>query len=732
MKTVKSATSRAATAVVVLCGHLATVVLWSVIVGGNVAAAAEDPSIRSGEGQRYAVLIGVEQYRQVPPLVFVINDVEQIGGTLADRGGYQVWRFVETAADTVWHPTRENLLKHLPELLQRPREQDQIIVYFSGHGFVDSEGRLYLAPIDCDPRRLAETGVPVEWLRDLLSACRAQSKLLVIDSCHAGTAKGDERPSDTKALASVSAKDLAAPFERTGGVYTLASSGSQEKSLIWDTKRQSLFSYWLNQGMRGHADRNGDGQVSADELFHYVESQVPLVAESVFQRPQRPDRLVAPGASRAAAVIAPAPFTLEELLDDIAEQLATLMQLRGLSVIGVPEFAVDAKKPELQLGADFGLLGRLCAKELEGRLAARSGGRFNVVAHEALQERLRTRGILVSHLRTRAARNLTVGETPVSALALGILRSRAGRRVMIQCELAGMEDATMFGSAGGVAMLNVSEWAMLGGSAEIKPEDRQTRPNQPVEETLISELDRRTQGGHPMQDPQFPYRVSLVVDGQVRPGTFIGNDVYVPLSRGEVYSIRIELGPRVTTPVLMRLLVDGLNTLAERATATRGLFVEAKPSGAENPASDSPLPFQPAQRVSLERARTWRLDPATTRRFGVRGFFSDAAKGVYNEFLVADVAELPETRQAFAEQLGLITAAFYQPEKDVARKPPSPDGSRSPIATVPGQERTEKLETFRGEHAGALLGVVHLRYVSPEALDTLKRQSVPSKAPQAR
>ena len=41
---------------------------------------------------------------------------------------------------------------------------------------------------------------------------------------------------------------------------TLASSTGDEKSQIWDDKEQSLYSYWLNQGLKGHADDKKKGR----------------------------------------------------------------------------------------------------------------------------------------------------------------------------------------------------------------------------------------------------------------------------------------------------------------------------------------------------------------------------------------------------------------------------------------------------------------------------------------
>ena len=47
----------------------------------------------------------------------------------------------------------------LPAVLAKPGPDDHVLVYFSGHGFKDKDGKLYLAPIDCDPADPPATGV---------------------------------------------------------------------------------------------------------------------------------------------------------------------------------------------------------------------------------------------------------------------------------------------------------------------------------------------------------------------------------------------------------------------------------------------------------------------------------------------------------------------------------------------------------------------------------------------
>lgn len=645
--------------------------------------------------QSWAVLIGVEKYHRATRLRYTISDVEQIARTLQARGGCpaeNILKIVETESNPRFQPLRNSLAAELPRFLAKPAAGDTVLIYFSGHGFRGPrDGKLYLAPIDCDPAAPEETGISVEWLRGQLAGCKAEFKLLVLDACHAGSEKGDD---DSR---SVAAKDLGAPFEGVEGVVTLASSTSEEKSQIWEEKQQSLFSYWLNQGLKGHADRDGNGEVDIDELYKYVNRNVIKTAELFFPNPQNPVRIIRSDTKGVPVVMHLTPQSLKQVLDDMAERLAWNMQEGGTPRIGVLEFT-NVNAGGESLGTDFGMLGRYCAEELEHRLADYGDGKFAVVSHRLLEKALQTKDFRVEAIGAPNAlrelsENVPGGGLP--AVAFGKLRNRMGRTVNLQCELLASDSYDQLGYAAGTAVLNESEWAMLGRSAQVKPEDRtlvgttsddeaaaQARADQ-----VVRRLDERSQGQHPLSDPNFPYRVKIMVDGKERRGEFRDNDYIVPLQQGEVYQIWVE--NRGGNLVLMRLLVDGLNTLPEKETL------------------DGKETLVIAKRVNLDEARPWVLDPKFGTRFAIRGFFEDTgASAPRREFKVVDAQDSVAARQRFTSQLGMITAAFYKP-----------DATNRSVGTGVGKLGNENVKIdSHGYVPGNLEAVVHLRYAEPDAL----------------
>jgi len=658
------------------------------------------PSADSTPARTWAVLIGVEEYHRATPLRYTVNDVVQLRKTLIQRAGLSeddVLQLVDSANNPRFQPLRASIMNELPNWLVKAEPNDRVIIFFSGHGVRGKDGKLYLAPLDCDPANPEETGVPVEWLREEIARCKAEFKLLLIDACHAGSEKGeDDKPA-------VPSKDLGEPFRDLSGVVTIASSTADELSQIWEQKQQSLFTYWLNQGLKGHADANGDQIVDIDELYNYVHRQVTRTAKARFPRAQTPVRIVRAGIEGVPEIVTIQPQSLKELLADMSEQLADSVTETGASRLGVLEFTNDTPIGEL-LGADYGLLGRWCAEEIERRLANIGElADFSVIDRRRLQNALSQQQFVLDDLGSGQALETLAGRVGgMPLMALGTLRARNGRVIHLQCKLIDTKTGEVAGRAGGSAVLSESEWAMLGRSAQVRPEDRRpplptsvagpTESPQQVEQAVtaqvVARLDERSDGPHPLLDPNFPYKVRIVVNGQVREGVVRGNDYFVPLRKGETF--RIEVVNDSGRIVCMRLLVDGLNTLPQKEEA-KGVSTMIT-----------------APRVNLENARHWILDPAKAKLFAIRGFVSQTGSaGKLREFKVVDLDNSFAARQQFTDQVGMITAAFYLPASE----------SRGEIAIGGGDERDEDIQHREGVQCGRLDAVIHIRYVDADSFD---------------
>ncbi len=649
-----------------------------------------------------ALLIGVEGYEKVSPLKYVGNDVRRLAESFSDRCGFEVKQVIDTAVDGTIEeigPTthRDALMKTIESWIDGMAETDTAVLYFSGHGFVDDDGKLYLASLNCDARNPVPGGVPVAWLREQLSRCPARCKVLLLDACHAGTSKSVEGGRAT-------AKAIEEEMKELSDVVTLASCEGEQESILWNGKRHSLFTYWLAEATKGHADTDADGRVTMDELAEYVQRNVVRTAETL-DHEQSPT-LLGGDQAREKLQLAPKAISLKRLIMDMAEKIDTRMRQKKLSAVAIPEFASGESGGTL--GITYGTLPAYIANELTDQLTTLADGDYEVLSGPALHGELIQRGVDVTNLETSRVSDLKVGGVDVSILSIGRIRGREGATFRLGCKLKKPGAASQIGSANGVCFLDESEWAMLGRSA--------SRPDTPAMSgdvapdvamaQRVEALDAQAQKPHPMLDPNFPFKVEIHVkdsngnfekrDGQVK-----GNDYYVTLQHGEIY--RIYIIDRVTHGTFLRLLVDGLNTLPEwRNARQKGVVVEPV-------AGDGELVVAP--RANLAEAAAWYLAPAEQDANGqvkpapycIRGFYKKTGDaGAYDEFVVTDAPDSAAARKGYTEQIGLITAALYSPTN------PKGPGSRR------GKEYKQRVKHYKGGKVpGELIGVLHVRYDEP-------------------
>ncbi|MBL9125071.1 MAG: hypothetical protein JNG90_15645, partial [Planctomycetaceae bacterium] len=523
----------------------------------------------------------------------------------------------------------------------------------------------------------------------------------------------------------VAADALRAEFEELNGVVTLCSSTAREPSQLWPQREQSLFSYWLNQGLKGHADNNQDEKVDVDELYKYVSDNVTRTATEVLAREQHPVRKIGPDVGGVPVMLTLMPLSSKQVLSEISQEIAWAMRDRGLAKLGVLEFTNDTQVGEL-LRADFGLLGRHFATQIEGGLIQRGAGKYQLVDRARVVNKLKQMKFTVDDLADGSMlQKLAADPDAVPVLVRGTLYSRAGRVLNIRCELKDTVDGTTLATAGGTMQLTPNEWGMLGQSATLRPEDNVPPPPQPGNEPApgadpaadqtVERLDEHAQGTHPLADPHSEFGLRILVkkpDGKLeeRKPRFQGNKAYVRLQKGEVFQISAHHSSN--DRVLLRLLIDGLNTMIEDAGGPPGEQLEnvEVPADPQDPAKGVVRKVI-GKRVSLDEARPWVLDPerkvpVAERWWGIGGFASAlGVNGKVREFTVVDAKESLAAEREFTDQIGLITAAFYAPKA-------SRGGN---VGVQAGQERDRIIRVVGGnKECGALLSVIHIHYGEEE------------------
>jgi hypothetical protein len=212
------------------------------------------PTTDLTNGSYYALLIGINQYHPpLPNLQTAVGDAQAIARVLSERYGFQVKLLLNENA------TRANILDTLNQFRRSLRENDNLLVYYAGHGHSDREAdKAYWLPADADADR------PSSWIMadDLTTEIRVQPArhvLVVSDSCYSGDltrgALIPNRPNDPQVFLR---KMLAAKSR------TLMASGGDEPVTDRGPGGHSVFASALLNGLE-NADQTS---FTAEDLFY--------------------------------------------------------------------------------------------------------------------------------------------------------------------------------------------------------------------------------------------------------------------------------------------------------------------------------------------------------------------------------------------------------------------------------------------------------------------------------
>lgn len=245
------------------------------------------PPIRQilAKDHAYAVIVGVENYRDLPRVDYATRDAKAVKNYLVKALGYREENIVMLLDDRV---TRSQLEARLEKWLQKQVGEDEdaeVFVYYGGHGAPDhNTSQSFLVPYDGDPSFLETTAYPVNRLYKVLGDLPARRVVVVVDSCFSGSGGRSVIAKGTRPML-ISVTD---PVIASSNLIVLSAAAGNQISSAYMDKRHGLFTYYFLKGIQGEADANKDSVVEVQELDAYLKSTVPTMARRmhVDQTPQ--------------------------------------------------------------------------------------------------------------------------------------------------------------------------------------------------------------------------------------------------------------------------------------------------------------------------------------------------------------------------------------------------------------------------------------------------------------
>jgi hypothetical protein len=232
----------------------------------------------------YAIVIGVEQYRQkLPKADFAVHDAQMMTRYLTRVMGYREENVVTLLNDRA---LKSDLEKYFERWLGNNVEKEgTVFIYFSGHGAPDPKtGGGFLVPYDGDPSFIAETGYSLKRLYAALEKLPAKRIVVALDSCFSGGGSRSVMAKGARPLVMNLQGDMVA----TQNMSVLSASSGTQISSTYDEKGHGLFTYFLLKGIKDKDVVNPDGTLKVDDLFAYVKPQVELIARKQYNNEQTP------------------------------------------------------------------------------------------------------------------------------------------------------------------------------------------------------------------------------------------------------------------------------------------------------------------------------------------------------------------------------------------------------------------------------------------------------------
>ena len=242
------------------------------LAGQGTACGADRISLSGATGTRWAVCIGISDYRDtdLTDLPHARNDARDVARALANQGGFgQVLALTDDRGPKdPSYPSKKHILGALNRIRSRIESGDTVVIFFSGHGVTDPGGRSFLLPADAMVRDIPRSGIPLSTIQDFMKGIRAAQRILFID--------GARREIWRKGPL----LEAAYPDRYLRGGVSAVFYGAKRGTFSHDHDQApyGVFGGALVAGLQGEADRelggDNDGVVSLMELGGYVNEKV--------------------------------------------------------------------------------------------------------------------------------------------------------------------------------------------------------------------------------------------------------------------------------------------------------------------------------------------------------------------------------------------------------------------------------------------------------------------------
>ena len=237
------------------------------------------------DNNRVAIIIGVESYEKSSKALYADNDAKMFKYFATKALGISsanIKLLVDNEAKRL--DTIEALKAWLPKKILK--DESELFVFFSGHGYPSNDNNLYLIPQNGDPRFLEESALSKNYIIEQIQKLQPKSVTMFFDACYSGNGKdGEVLVAGLKPIRKLEIKE-----EIPENFYIFSSSDYNQESSTIKEAEHGIFSYYLMKGLEGNADENKDKKITNGELIAYLKDNV---SQEAFTQNRQQDPMLA-------------------------------------------------------------------------------------------------------------------------------------------------------------------------------------------------------------------------------------------------------------------------------------------------------------------------------------------------------------------------------------------------------------------------------------------------------
>lgn len=223
---------------------------------------------------KVALLIGIASYRfRLNPLPGAWKNVEVLKRALQQT--YPPFDTIHCLRDRY---TPQMIQEAIERLAEQRQPDDFLLIFFSGYGIADPDGKLYFAtPITAEDDRgslIKARTIPASFIQEVLNSSPAQQQLVILDCsfCPSLSKQVDETTHPV---------DLWAHLGGENRLLLTASTSSQPVTAPDHLDTWSYTRYLAEGLLTGAADTNYDGSLTIAELHEYASRKLQIAAPAM-------------------------------------------------------------------------------------------------------------------------------------------------------------------------------------------------------------------------------------------------------------------------------------------------------------------------------------------------------------------------------------------------------------------------------------------------------------------